>query len=133
MNTWRRGRALILENSPDQDLDLKAFVEDVTGKSYPRVAGTAIYLVATPNRVPQALASNLRHNKVLHERNIVLHLVFVEEPWVGMDKRTTLQPLGNGFWRITMKFGFMNVQAVPSALQMGKKVGRAEGRERGRK
>src|SRR3546814_4979592 len=92
MNTWRRGRALILENSPDQDLDLKAFVEDVTGKSYPRVAGTAIYLVATPNRVPQALASNLRHNKVLHERNIVLHLVFVEESWVGMDKRTTLQP-----------------------------------------
>src|SRR3546814_15330686 len=67
MSTWRRGRALILENSPDQDLDLKAFVEDVTGKSYPRVAGTAIYLVATPNRVPQALASNLRHNKVLHE------------------------------------------------------------------
>ncbi|HEY9547602.1 MAG TPA: potassium transporter Kup [Solimonas sp.] len=118
MSTWRRGRALILENSPDQDLDLKAFVEDVTGKSYPRVAGTAIYLVATPNRVPQALASNLRHNKVLHERNIVLHLVFVEEPWVGMDKRTTLQPFGNGFWRITMKFGFMNVPDVPRALQL---------------
>src|SRR3546814_952096 len=58
------------------------------------------------------------HNKVLHERNIVLHLVFVEEPWVGMDKRTTLQPFGNGFWRITMKFGFMNVPDVPRALQL---------------
>src|SRR3546814_12974379 len=69
----------------------------------------------------------LRHNKVLHERNIVLHLVFVEEPWVGMDKRTTLQPFGNGFWRITMKFGFMNVPDVPRALPQ---IGRASCRER---
>src|SRR3546814_5768767 len=109
MSTWRRGRALIVENSPDQDLDLKAFVEDVTGKLYPRVAGTAIYLVATPNRVPQALASNLRHNKVLPERIIVLPLVFVEDPWVGMDKRATLQPFGNGFWRIPMTIGSAHV------------------------
>ncbi|NGY06437.1 potassium transporter Kup [Solimonas terrae] len=118
MSTWRRGRALILENSPDQDLSLKAFVAELAGKSYPRVAGTAIYLVATPNRVPQSLASNLRHNKVLHQRNIVLHLVFVEEPWVGMSERATLQALGNGFWRVTLKFGFMNIPDVPKALQL---------------
>src|SRR3546814_2652360 len=60
----------------------------------------------------------LRHSKVLHERHIVLHLVFVEEPWVGMERRTTLHPFGNGFWRITMKFGFMNVPDVPRALQL---------------
>jgi len=118
MSTWRRGCALILENAPDQDLSLKAFIEDLASKRYPRVAGTAVYLVATPNRVPQSLASNLRHNKVLHERNIVLHLVFVEEPWVGMSERAHLQALGNGFWRATLKFGFMNVPDVPKALQL---------------
>ncbi|NKF21082.1 potassium transporter Kup [Solimonas marina] len=118
MSTWHRGRELILANAPDQDRSLKAFILELAAKDYPRVDGTAIYLVATPNRVPQALASNLRHNKVLHERNIVLHLQFVEEPWIGMSQRTTLEPLGNNFWRITLKFGFMNVPDVPKALQL---------------
>ncbi|WP_428311803.1 potassium transporter Kup [Hydrocarboniphaga sp.] len=117
MSTWHRGRALILQNS-GEDRGLQAYVDSLADKPLTRVKGTAVFLVATPNRVPASLISNLRHNKVLHERNIVLHLVFHEVPWVGMEQRTTLEQLGNGFWRVTLNFGFMNVPDVPKSLRL---------------
>jgi KUP system potassium uptake protein len=117
MSTWHRGRALILQNS-GEDRGLQAYVDSLATRPATRVKGTAVFLVATPNRVPASLISNLRHNKVLHERNIVLHLVFHETPWVGMAERTKLEQLGNGFWRVSLNFGFMNVPDVPKALKL---------------
>lgn len=118
MSTWHRGRALVLENSSEAGTGLQAYIDRLPSQRITRVPGTAVFLVAAPDRVPQSLISNLRHNRVLHERNIILHLVFHQMPWVGASGRTQLEQLGNGFWRVTLNFGFMNVPDVPKALRL---------------
>jgi KUP system potassium uptake protein len=72
--------------------------------------------VADPDTVPQALMHNLKHNQVLHERNVILTVVFHDVPWVGMERRVVVQPLARDFWRVTLHFGFMNTPDVPKAL-----------------
>jgi KUP system potassium uptake protein len=83
-----------------------------------RVERTAVYPVADPATVPQALLHNIKHNQVLHERNVILTVVFEPVPWVPMQRRVVVQPLGHGFWRVTLHFGFMNVPDVPQALAL---------------
>jgi len=74
--------------------------------------------VADPSTVPQALLHNLKHNRVLHLRNVILTLEFHDVPWVPMQERVDVKPLGRGFWRVTLNFGFMNVPDVPKALTL---------------
>jgi KUP system potassium uptake protein len=83
-----------------------------------RVPRTAVYLVADPDTVPQALLHNLKHNQVLHERNVIATVHFHEQPWIGMAERVQVQPLGDGFWRVGLHFGFMNSPDVPHALRL---------------
>jgi KUP system potassium uptake protein len=74
--------------------------------------------VADPTTVPQALLHNLKHNQVLHERNVILTVVFHDVPWVPMAERLDVQTLGHGFYRVTVNFGFMNTPDVPKALEL---------------
>jgi KUP system potassium uptake protein len=67
--------------------------------------------------VPHALLHNLNHNKVLHERNVVLTVVFRDVPWVAPEQRVQVQALGHDFWRVTLHFGFMDTPDVPQALK----------------
>ncbi|WP_299691123.1 KUP/HAK/KT family potassium transporter [Hydrocarboniphaga sp.] len=113
-----RRSQLVLANSAEPGTGLQAYIDGLPSQRITRVQGTAVFLVATPDRVPQSLISNLRHNRVLHERNIILHLAFHQTPWVGMSGRTHIEQLGNGFWRVTLNFGFMNVPDVPKALRL---------------
>jgi KUP system potassium uptake protein len=87
------------------------------------VERTAIYPVADPGTVPQALLHNLKHYRVLHARNVILNVAFHEVPWVPMHKRLTVQPLGQGFWQLTLNFGFMNTPDVPKALALAGPLG----------
>ncbi len=87
-------------------------------RSLNRAERTAVYAVADPTTVPQALLHNLKHNQVLHARNVILTVVFQEVPWVSMDRRVQVVPLGHGFWRVTLNFGFMNTPDVPRALEL---------------
>jgi len=68
--------------------------------------------------VPQALLHNLKHNQVLHQRNLVVTVVFHEVAWIGMEQRAQVLALGDGFWRVTLNFGFMNTPDVPKALRL---------------
>jgi KUP system potassium uptake protein len=79
--------------------------------------------VADPTTVPRALLHNLKHNQVLHERNVILTVVFHDVPWVPMDRRVEVQPLGHGFWRVTVHYGFMNTPDVPRALELTRSHG----------
>jgi KUP system potassium uptake protein len=118
MSTWSRGRALLLESIHRDGIELQPFIDSLDPRSIHRAERTAVYPVADPSTVPQALLHNLKHNQVLHERNVVLTVVFRETPWVPMGERVGVEPLGHSFWRVTLYFGFMQTPDVPKALSL---------------
>lgn len=118
MSTWSRGRGILLSSIRSDGLDLQPFIDGLDPATAHRASRTAVYPVADPSTVPQALLHNLKHNEVLHERNVILTVVFHEVPWVPMDERVQVEPLGHGFWRVTLHFGFMNTPDVPKALTL---------------
>ncbi len=118
MSTWSRGRTLLVRHIKRQGVELQPFIEQLDPRTVNRCDRTAVYAVADPTTVPQALLHNLKHNQVLHERNVIMTVVFHEVPWLPMDKRVEVQSLGNGFWRVIVNFGFMNTPDVPKALEL---------------
>jgi len=118
MSTWSRGRELLLESIRSDGLELQPFIDSLDPREIYRAERTAVYPVADPSTVPMALLHNLKHNQVLHERNVILSVVFQEVPWVPMDKRVKVEGLGRGFWRVTLYFGFMQTPDVPKALTL---------------
>ena len=118
MSTWQRGRALTLQAIRQDGLGLQAFIAALDVTELPRSQRVAVYAVADPGTVPQALLHNLKHNQVLHERNLILTVRFADVPWVGMDERVRVEPLGHSFWRVSLTFGFMNTPDVPQALKL---------------
>ena len=123
MATWARGRALLLAGIRRDGLDLQAFVDGLDPAGMPRAGRTAVYAVADAGTVPQALLHNLKHNQVLHERNVVLTVVFRDVPWVAPEQRVQVQALGHDFWRVTLHFGFMDTPDVPQALKLAEAQG----------
>ena len=123
MSTWARGRALLMHSIRAGGLELQPFVDGLDTRGLNRAERTAVYAVADPGTVPQALLHNLKHNQVLHARNVVLTVVFKEVPWVGLDERIEVQALGRGFWRVQLNFGFMNTPDVPRALALAESHG----------
>ena len=81
-----------------------------------RVPGTAVFLSGEPGTVPHALLHNLKHNKVLHERNLFVTVRNHEVPWVGLDKRVESESLGGDCWEVMIHYGFKNEPDVPAAL-----------------
>jgi len=118
MSTWQKGRTLTLDAIRSDGVELQPFIEALDPKTVSRASRVAVYAVADPTTVPQALLHNLKHNQVLHERNVVLTVNFRDVPWVGMAERVQVESLGRGFWRVTLNFGFMNTPDVPKALKL---------------
>ncbi len=118
MSTWAAGRALTLASIRRDGLVLQEFVDALDPAHLSRAARTAVYLVADPRSVPQALLHNLKHNQVLHEHNLIATVRFHEVPWVDPAERVCVEPLGRGFWRVTLHFGFMDTPDVPAALRL---------------
>ncbi|MFP8780809.1 potassium transporter Kup [Hydrogenophaga sp. RWCD_12] len=123
MSTWWRGRALLMDSIRRDGLSLTDFVDGLDPRSIQRAQRTAVYAVADPDTVPQALLHNLKHNQVLHERNVILTVHFRDVPWVPMAERLQVEPLGHGFWRVRVHYGFMNTPDVPKALELAKSHG----------
>jgi KUP system potassium uptake protein len=118
MSTWSRGRAQLLDSLRRDGVALQGFIDGLDTAGLPRAERIAVYPVADATTVPQALLHNLKHNQVLHQRNIVLTVCFHDVPWVPMAERTEVQALGHGFWRVLLHFGFMNTPDVPKALAL---------------
>jgi KUP system potassium uptake protein len=117
MSTWARGRQLVLESIRRDGLALQPFVDGLQPADMSRAWRVAVYAVADPSTVPQALLHNLKHNQVLHERNLVLTVRFEDVPWVPEAERVAVQALGHDFWRVSLHFGFMETPDVPRALK----------------
>ncbi len=116
MATWRRGRELLIESLRNDDPELQPFIAALADDTIHRVSRTAVYAVANPETVPQALMHNLKHNQVLHERNLILTVVFHDVPWIALEERVQIAPMPAGFWKVQVNYGFMNAPDIPKAL-----------------
>jgi KUP system potassium uptake protein len=117
MMTWKEGRYLLSEKLRTDAIDLPGFLEAVFVSPPSRVEGTAVFLTSEAGTVPNALLHNLKHNKVLHEHNLFVTVKNHEVPWIGMDKRVQIEPLGHHCWQVAVHYGFMNDLNLPKALQ----------------
>ena len=115
LTTWARGRQLMLKRMREAAMPVEIFVKSAAG-SAARVPGTAVFMTTAPNGVPHALLHNLKHNKVLHERVMLLTVKIEDVPYVEDDRRFELTDLGSGFYRLILRFGFMQESDVPAAL-----------------
>lgn len=116
LTTWAKGRQLMIDRLREAAMPISIFIESAAN-SATRVAGTAVFMTSTPEGVPHALLHNLKHNKVLHERVILLTVKIADVPYVEQDNRCHLEPLGHGFHRLVIKYGFMQEPDVPAALK----------------
>jgi KUP system potassium uptake protein len=116
MVTWIRGVKLLLSKTRRLETPLADLVSTIEKKPPFLTKGTAIFLTADPKHSPTALLHSLKHYKVLHERNVILNVDFIEEPRVQDDKRVEMQELSRLFSKVTLAFGFMETPNVPRAL-----------------
>ena len=117
MTTWARGRELLVDTIRADGLELQAFIDMLVTQAPHLIQRTAVYPVANPDTVPQAMLHNLKHNQVLHANNVILTVVFDEVPFVPASERLHIQSLSDRFWRVTVRYGFMDKTDVPQALQ----------------
>jgi KUP system potassium uptake protein len=123
MITWQRGTRLLMNKTRRTEVPLKSLLEALEKKPPPTVPGTAIFLTSDPEFAPTALLHNLKHNKVLHENNVILTIVTADTPRVPDSERVTITRISPRFMRITLKFGFMETPHVPKALAIARKLG----------
>ncbi|WP_042425694.1 potassium transporter Kup [Comamonas granuli] len=118
MTTWKDGREQLNETLRAFSVDLQDFLASVFVSPPARVPGTAVFLTAQPGIVPSALLHNLKHNKVLHEQNLFVTVRSHELPWIGMEQRLEVEPLGHDCWQVAVHYGFKNDPDLPRALAL---------------
>ena len=123
MATWKRGREIVAERLQEGTIPLASFFSRQSSSKTTRVQGTAVFMTANNQQVPYALLHNLKHNKVLHERVILLTVSTENVPYVSERDRLVLQPLDQNFFRIQVRYGFAQDPNVPAVLQRCKELG----------
>jgi KUP system potassium uptake protein len=116
LTTWSRGRALMRQNMAEGTIPIEVFAKSAHS-SAARVPGTAVFMSAATTGVPSALLHNIKHNKVLHERVVILTVAIQDVPYVEADERYSVKGLGNGFYRMTLRYGFLEETDIPAALK----------------
>ncbi|NKE92360.1 potassium transporter Kup [Rhizobium phaseoli] len=126
MWTWRRGTAILMEKTRHTDIPLPSFVSAIERKSDhspAQVPGTAIFLTSDPESAPAALLHNLKHNHVLHDRNVILTIRTANKPRVLNQDRFRIEQISERFFRVELLFGYMEAQNVSQALAVLRKAG----------
>ncbi|AVP96159.1 potassium transporter Kup [Ahniella affigens] len=117
MTTWRKGRVLIGAKMKAEGLSLAPFISSIAAHPPLRVPGSAVFMTTSLDSVPHALLHNLKHNKVLHDRNVLLTVEVQEIPVVDKGDRLIIEALGNEFYSIKLRFGFAEDPNVPRVLE----------------
>jgi KUP system potassium uptake protein len=123
LSTWKRGRALLAARMRERLYPFDRFLSDIEAYPPQRVSGTAIFMTSNLQGTPPTLLHNLQHNKVLHERVILLTVVTSDIPHVTAKDRSEVEALGHGFYRLTLRYGFMEEPDVPGALSEASRRG----------
>ncbi|GAA0673762.1 KUP system potassium uptake protein [Sphingomonas insulae] len=116
LTTWSKGRKLMMERLHEAAMPIKVFITSAAN-SASRVPGTAVFMTSSADGVPHALLHNLKHNKVLHERVILLTVKIVAQPYWPEAERAMNDAMGEGFYRLVLRYGFMEEVDVPAALK----------------
>jgi KUP system potassium uptake protein len=123
MTTWKKGRQILAERMKVSALPLELFLDDVERSSPTRVRGTAVFMYGNAQGTPPALLHNLIHNKVLHERVVLLTVEVLEIPVVAEEERISVETKGRGFYRVVVRYGFTEDPDIPAALTRVKEPG----------
>ena len=124
LSTWKQGRALLASRFIERLYPLGQFLADVAATPPHRVSGTAVFMTSNSDGTPPTLLHNLEHNKILHERIILLTVVTVDAPTVAPEERITVTPLQQGVFRAMVRYGFTENPDVPAALAQAAFAGR---------
>ena len=119
MSTWKRGREILFAKLRPGAIPLEPFIKSITQHPPLRVPGTAVFLTASQEGVPHALLHNLNHNKVLHERVVLLTVRSEDIPHVPDGQRIEVAPFGHDFYRVTVHYGFKD---EPDSAQSARRV-----------
>lgn len=122
LTTWAKGRKIMRENMAEAAMPIEIFTKSAKN-SATRVPGTAIFMASNSVGVPSALLHNIKHNKIIHERVVVLTVNIEDVPYVEMEDRIEVKDLGDGFYRLILNYGFMQETDVPAALKKVKECG----------
>jgi KUP system potassium uptake protein len=116
LTTWSRGRTLMRQNMAEGSIPVEVFAKSAHS-SATRVPGTSVFMASTNKGVPSALLHNIKHNKVLHERVVILTVAVQDVPYVEEADRYDSKDMGNGFYRLTIRCGFLEDTDVPALLK----------------
>jgi KUP system potassium uptake protein len=123
MYTWVRGTQILTDKTRRESVPVTELIEMLRARQPHRVPGTAIFLTSDPDTAPVALMHNLKHNKVLHEKNIIATVQIAETPRVPESERIQITPFSDDFKRLVIHYGFMETPNVPKALGLCRKQG----------
>ncbi len=123
MSTWKTGRQRLRQRLINSLLPIEDFLKDVEMSQPPRVPGTAIFLAGNPDGTPAALMHNFKHNKIIHKRVVLLTILIEEIPFVEKERRVSVVELGQGFYRVIGRFGFMEEPNAEEILKLCKPHG----------
>jgi KUP system potassium uptake protein len=123
MYTWRRGTRLLVNKTRKQEIPLESLVVSLEKRPPQRITGTAVFFTSDPEFAPTALMHSLKHYKVLHEKNVILTIETAQTPRVDEAERVRIEPIGESFSRVVLRFGFMETPNVPKALAVARKLG----------
>ncbi|WP_414473007.1 potassium transporter Kup [Microvirga sp. M2] len=123
MWTWVKGTNILFEKTRKVDVPLLELVQMLEKSPPHRVKGTAVFLTSDPDTAPAALLHNLKHNKVLHEKNVILTVRSEDIPRVEDEDRVFLEHVGDSFWRIRLSYGYMETPNIPRGLAILRKQG----------
>ncbi|HUF66374.1 MAG TPA: potassium transporter Kup [Gemmatimonadaceae bacterium] len=123
MTTWQRGRGIVTSLLKRSTLPMDLFLPDVAKRKPVRVPGLAVFLTSNPDGAPGVLLHHLKHNKTLHERVVLLSVLTTEVPEVSDDSRVSVEELGEGFYRIKARYGFMETPKVVEIMKLAAAAG----------
>ena len=121
--TWRRGSVMLIDKTRRTEVPLDDLIKSLEKRPPHIVKGTAVFLTSDPNFVPTALLHNLKHNKVLHEHNVILTVETAQTPRVDPAERVRMEQISDKFAKVRLRFGFMESPNVPKALAIARKLG----------
>ncbi|MEZ0219554.1 MAG: KUP/HAK/KT family potassium transporter, partial [Tardiphaga sp.] len=121
--TWRRGAAILITKTRRIEVPLRDLIKSLEKRPPHIVKGTAVFLTSDPEFVPTALLHNLKHNKVLHEHNVILTIETAQTPKVDLAERVRMENISDKFSMVKLRFGFMESPNVPKALVVARKLG----------
>ena len=125
LSTWKKGRSLLEESLARRDMSYEDFVINVTIGADKRMPGKAVFMTRDPDRVPLSLLHNMKHNNVLHEEIALLTVISEEVPRVPREEKVSVEELGNGFYRVLARSGFLESPSVPYYLALARERGLA--------